>query len=74
MDNIFNLIGNFVGKLSTLLLSILSLGIIAEVLFGTPAFGLSVIGNVMAIISLFGSNGVVGIISLVVLYHLLSKN
>ena len=74
MDNIFNLIGDFVGKLSTLLLSILSLGIIAEVLFGTPAFGLSVIGNVMAIISLFGSNGVVGIISLVVLYHLLSKN
>ena len=74
MDNIFNLIGNFVGKLSTLLLSILSLGIIAEVLFGTPAFGLSVIGNVMAIISLFGSNGVVGIISLVVLYHLLNKN
>ena len=74
MDNIFNLIGNFVGKLSTLLLSILSLGIIAEVLFGTPAFGLSVIGNVMAIISLFGSNGVVGIICLVVLYHLLSKN
>ena len=74
MDNIFNLIGNFVGKLSTLLLSILSLGIIAEVLFGTPAFGLSVIGNVMAIISLFGSNGVLGIISLVVLYHLLNKN
>jgi hypothetical protein len=74
MDNIFNLIGNFVGKLSTLLLSILSLGIIAEVLFGTPAFGLSIIKNVMVIITLFGSNGVVGIISLVVLYHLLSKN
>lgn len=74
MDNIFNLIGDFVGKLSTLLLSILSLGVIAEVLFGTPAFGLSIINNVMVIISLFGSNGVVGIISLVVLYHLLSKN
>jgi hypothetical protein len=74
MDNIFNLIGDFVGKLSTLLLSILSLGVIAEVLFGTPAFGLSIIKNVMVIISLFGSNGVVGIISLVVLYHLLSKN
>tara|TARA_R100000808_G_C2140413_1_gene148236 strand:- start:639 stop:863 length:225 start_codon:yes stop_codon:yes gene_type:complete len=73
MDNIFNLIGNFVSKLTTLLISIMSLGIIAEVLFGASMFGMSVIDNVMDIISMFGSNGVVGIIALVVLYQLLEK-
>ena len=73
MDNIFNLIGNFVSKLTTLLISIMSLGIIAEVLFGGPMLGMSVIDSVMDIISMFGSNGVVGIIALVVLYQLLEK-
>jgi hypothetical protein len=73
MENIFDLVGSFVGKLTTLLISIMSLGIMAEVLFGSPMFGMSVISNVMGIIALLGSNGVIGIIALVVLYKLLEK-
>ena len=73
MENIFNQVGSFVGKLTNLLISIMSLGIIAEVLFGGPVLGLSVIEGVMNIISLFGSNGVVGIIALVVVYQLLER-
>ena len=73
MENIFNQVGNFVGKLTNLLISIMALGIIGEVLFGGPVLGLSVISGVMDIISLFGSNGVVGIISLVVIYQLLER-
>ena len=73
MENIFNLVGDFVNKLTKLLISIMVLGIIAEVLFGSPMLGMSVISGVMDVISLFGSNGVVGIISLVVLYKLLEN-
>ncbi len=73
MENIFNLVGDFVNKLTKLLISIMALGIIAEVLFGSPMLGMSVISGVMDVISLFGSNGVVGIISLVVLYKLLEN-
>ena len=60
-------------KLTNLLIGIMALGIIAEVLFGGPVLGLSVISGVMDIISLFGSNGVVGIIALVVVYQLLER-
>lgn len=73
MDNIFNLVGNFVSKLTNLLIGIMALGIIAEVLFGSPMLGMSVVDGVMGIISEMGSNGVVGIIALVVLYQLLER-
>ena len=73
MDNIFNLVGNFVSKLTNLLIGIMALGIIAEVLFGAPMLGMSVVDGVMGIISEMGSNGVVGIIALVVLYQLLER-
>jgi ABC-type antimicrobial peptide transport system permease subunit len=73
MENIFNQVGNFVSKLTNLLISIMALGIIAEVLFGGPMLGMSVITGVMDIISMMGSNGVVGIIALVVIYQLLER-
>jgi hypothetical protein len=73
MDNVFNLVTNFVSKMTSLFMVMLSFGIMAEILFGGPMMGLSVISNVMDIISMFGENGVVGLIALVVLYELLNK-
>ena len=45
----------------------------AEVLFGKACLGMSVIDNVMTLITMFGDNGVVGLIALVILYNLLDK-
>ena len=73
MENIFNMVNGFFGKMTTLLMGLLSFGIIAEVLFGSAVLGMSVIDNVMALIAMFGDNGVVGLIALVVLYNLLDK-
>ena len=73
MDNIFNMVSGFFGKMTTLFMALLSFGIMAEVLFGSPVMGMSVIGNVMDVINLLGDNGVVGLIALVVLYSLLDK-
>jgi hypothetical protein len=73
MENVFNMVNNFFGKMTTLLVGLLSFGIIAEVLFGSPVFGMSVIENVMDLIKMFGDNGVVGLIALVVMYQLLEK-
>ena len=73
MDNIFNMVNGFFGKMTSLFLGLLSFGIMAEILFGGPVMGMSVIGNVMEIINMLGDNGVVGLIALVILYGLLDK-
>ena len=73
MESIFNMVNGFFGKMTTLLMGLLSFGIIAEVLFGNAVLGMSVINNVMELIAMFGDNGVVGLIALVVLYNLLDK-
>ena len=73
MENIFNMVTGFFSKMTTLFMGLLSFGIIAEVLFGNAVLGMSVIDNVMSLIAMFGDNGVVGLIALVVLYNLLDK-
>ena len=74
MENIFNMVNGFFGKMTSLFLGLLSFGVMAEILFGSPVMGMSVIGNVMEIINMLGDNGVVGLIALVILYSLLNKN
>ena len=73
MENIFNLVNGFFGKMTSLFMGLLSFGVMAEILFGSPVMGMSVIGNVMDVINILGNNGVVGLIALVILYSLLSK-
>ena len=73
MEKVFNMVTDFFGKMTTLFMGLLSFGILAEILFGKAVLGMSVIDNVMALITMFGNNGVVGLIALVVLYNLLDK-
>ena len=73
MEKVFNIVTDFFGKMTTLFMGLLSFGILAEVLFGKAVLGMSVIDNVMALIKMFGDNGIVGLIALVVLYNLLDK-
>ena len=73
MDNIFNMVSGFFGKMTTLFMGLMSFGIMAEILFGSPVMGISVINNVMDIINTLGNNGVVGLIAMVILYKLLEK-
>jgi len=73
MENVFNMVTGFFGKMTALFIGLLSFGIVAEILFGSPVLGMSVIGNVMDVINLLGDNGVVGLIALVILYNLLDK-
>ena len=73
MDNIFNITISFIGKLTNLIMAMLSLGIVAEILYGSPVLGMSVMNNVMDVINMLGGNGVVGLIPLVILYQLLEK-
>tara|TARA_Y100000310_G_C20201966_1_gene587326 strand:- start:187 stop:414 length:228 start_codon:yes stop_codon:yes gene_type:complete len=73
MENIFNMVSGFFGKMTALFMALLSFGVMAEILFGSPVMGMSVIGNVMDVINILGDNGVVGLMALVILYGLLDK-
>ena len=73
MEKVFNMVTDFFGKMTTLFMGLLSFGILAEILFGKAVLGMSVIDNVMSLITMFGDNGVVGLIALVILYNLLDK-
>jgi len=73
MEKVFNVVNEFFGKMSTLFMTLLSFGIVAEILFGKAVLGMSVIDNVTELIASFGNNGVVGLIALVILYNILDK-
>ena len=73
MENIFNMVTGFFTKMTTLFMGLLSFGILAEILFGAPVLGISVISNVVDVINLLGNSGVVGLIAIVILYSLLEK-
>ena len=73
MENIFNMVNGFFNKMTSLFMGLLSFGIMAEILFGSPVMGMSVIDNVMDVINMLGNNGVVGLIAVVILYSLFNK-
>ena len=70
MKDIFSKIGDFLGGLTTILLSFVSLSILAEVIFGAGVFGTSVVANVMGLIESLGDGGFVGVIALIILIQL----
>ena len=67
MENVMNKVTTFLGGLTTILLSFVSLSILAEVIFGTGVFGTNVVANVMELIKSLGDGGFVGLIVLVLL-------
>jgi hypothetical protein len=75
MDAVFKNLGNFITGLVGLLMSLLALGIVAEVLLGTDAspLGVSVISNITDLIGQFMGGGFVGLVALLVVLSFLSK-
>tara|TARA_Y100001963_G_scaffold150975_1_gene233024 strand:- start:352 stop:576 length:225 start_codon:yes stop_codon:yes gene_type:complete len=67
MESVFNYATSFFKGMTSLFMVLLSFGVMAEIVFGSPVFGMSVISNVMDVINLLGSNGFVGLVVLVIL-------
>jgi|TARA_R110002020_G_scaffold388124_1_gene598840 hypothetical protein len=73
MDNVFNYATSFFKGMTSLFMVLLSFGVMAEIVFGSPVFGMSVISNVMDVINLLGNNGFVGLVVLIILFKFLDK-
>ena len=74
MNAIFSKVGDFLGGLSAMLLSLVTLSIVAEVLFGIGVFGANVVENVMRLITMLGDGGFVGLVALLILWNLFNKD
>ena len=73
METVFNYATSFFKGMTSLFMVLLSFGVMAEIVFGSPVFGMSVISNVMDVINLLGSNGFVGLVVLIIFFKLLDK-
>jgi len=72
MQIIDTIIG-FLKKITDLGIALLALAVVLQVVFGTPVafIGVDVVGNLTALISGLGENGLVGLIAAAVLYHVI---
>ena len=68
METVFNYATSFFKGMTSLFMVLLSFGVMAEIIFGSPVFGMSVISNVMDVINLLGDNGFVGLVVLIILF------
>lgn len=73
MENIFKMIKNFFDGVGETLMTLLSVGILVQVLFGAPVFGVDVIGNVTSLIESLGNSGFVGLLAVIILVRLIDK-
>ena len=73
MENVFNYATSFFKGMTSLFMVLLSFGVMAEIVFGSPVFGMSVISNVMDVVNLLGSNGFVGLVVLIILFKFVNQ-
>tara|TARA_Y100001949_G_C15733648_1_gene220503 strand:- start:229 stop:465 length:237 start_codon:yes stop_codon:yes gene_type:complete len=73
MDNAFKMIKGLVAELTSVVIGLAGLGIVAAIVFGGPVFGLDVIGGITTLVEDLSSSGVVGLLVLAILYTLVNK-
>jgi hypothetical protein len=73
MESVFNYATSFFKGMTSLFMVLLSFGVMAEIVFGSPVFGMSVISNVMDVINLLGNNGFVGLVVLIILFKFVDQ-
>jgi hypothetical protein len=73
MKEVMDKVTTFLGGLTGLMLSLVSLSILAEVIFGVGVFGTSVVANVMELVRALGEGQFVGLIALIILIQVFQK-
>ena len=71
VKSIFGTIGDTLTGLFGILTGLVGVGIMSQVVFGTGWMGIDVIANISGIVNTFLSGGVTGLLTLIVLMHLI---
>ena len=66
---------SWIRQLTELGLAIIALGVVLQIIFGSvvPFLGLDIVGAVVALVRQFGSEGLVGLVAVWVLWGIYSK-
>lgn len=72
MDAVFKNLGGFISGIVGLLMSLLGLGIVAEILLGAGS-PFAVIDNITGLVAQFANGGFVGLVALLVVLSFLKK-
>ena len=70
----FAVVGEWVSGLTNMLAGFIALGVLGEIILGTPLFGVSVVGNLVSMVGQFGSSGFAGLIAMLILVGLYNKS
>ena len=71
MDNAMRMIGDLVSSLTSILVGVVGLGVVAGVVFGDTWFFGDVLNNLVALIQNLGDAGLVGLLAAAILIGLL---
>ena len=71
MDNAMKMVHSFVSGLTSIFVSLLGLGIVAGLVFGSTSFVGDVVGNITALVSSLGEGRLVGLLVAIIIIHLL---
>jgi len=74
MNSIMNIASDFVSGVSKILVSLLGLGIVAQLVFGNTLIIGDVVANITGLVSSLGESGLVGLIVAIIVISLLSDN
>ena len=66
----FATVGEWVSGLTNLFAGFVGLSVLGEIILGSPIFGVSVVANLVGLVSQFGSNGFAGLVALLILVGL----
>jgi hypothetical protein len=69
----FATVNDWIGGLTNMFAGLVGLGVLVELIMGTPVFGVSVVSNLVGMVSQFGSNGFAGLLALLILIGLYNK-
>ena len=73
MKEVITMVKGYIDDLAHLMMSLVDIGAVSEVIFGSGIFGVNVIGNLTSIINTFGESGFAGLVALLVLVGLFRK-
>ena len=69
----FATVGDWIGGLTNMFAGLVGLSVLVEIIMGSPVFGVSVVSNLVGLVSQFGSNGFAGLLALLILVGIYNK-
>lgn len=70
MDKAFDMVSGFLGRVVDLGIKLIAVGVVLQILFGAavPFLGIDVVGGVIKLVTALGSQGLVGLVAIAVLF------